>query len=230
MSLFLDVLTIAVLVFTVYRAFRRGLLRAVIELAGSIAAFLFAGWASAHVGAWLNRAFMNRYVHGTLKQAVSTYAGAGKEAFLQKLVSQLTGAFTETKAAHALASLHLNVADAGKEMVSTLSMPLAQALSDTLAFCAVLALCFVAVGILARFSDAVFHVPLIGPLNALAGAAAGLLEAMLLLFFISTLVSLSLSFLALGKNPPFTEKQVQATHVYKYVEQINPVTHFLSGK
>lgn len=230
MSVFLDVLTVAILVVTVFRAYRRGLLRAVIELAGTLAAFAVAGFFSGPLGGWLDSVFMGKYVHGTLQQAVSGHTGTAQTAFVEKLLNQLSGAFAQTKAAHALGSLHLDVPQAGKALADTLAQPLAQVLSQTLAFCVVLALCLAAVGMLARFSDVVFHVPVLGSLNALAGAAAGLLEAMLLLFFLSTLVSLLLSFLALGKNPPLTEKQVQATAVYKYVEQANPVTRFLDGK
>lgn len=230
MSLFLDVLTVAILVVTVFRAYRRGLLRAVIELAGTLAAFAVAGVFSTPLGDWLDRIFMGKYVHGTLQQAVSGHTGSAQTGFIEKLLNQLSGAFDKTKAAQALDALHLHLPQAGKTMADMLAQPLAQVLSHTLAFCVAFSLCLAAVGMLARLSDAVFHIPVLGSLNALAGAAAGLAEAMLLLFFLSTLVSLFLSFLALGKNPAFTEKQVQATHVYKYVEQANPVPRFLNGK
>jgi uncharacterized membrane protein required for colicin V production len=103
-------------------------------------------------------------------------------------------------------------------------------LSRGLAFFILLALCLVAVSFVARLSDAVIHIPVLGTINGLGGALVGVIEAMVMMFFISTLLALLISVMALAKDPPITFSQVNATHIYKYVYDLNPLTGILLKK
>jgi hypothetical protein len=228
MSLFLDIITVAVFVVVIYRAFRKGFLRSLVELAGYIASFVVAYLLSNPVGQWIDNAFMNKFVTGSITQ-LATSSGNGNEAFLTKILESVPAVATTTMSGIG-SSLGALGAKATASIVQAISMPLSQLISRTIAFFILLALCLAAVKIIAGVAGVFGKLPLIGALNSLAGAGIGVIQAIIIMFFISTLISLAVSIMALQNNPPITSSTINSTQIYKYVHNINPLTDMLLKK
>jgi uncharacterized membrane protein required for colicin V production len=228
MSLFLDALTVIVFIVVIFHAFKRGLIRALIELAGFAAAFAVAYLLSNPAGQWIANTFLNKFVSGSITQLAAS-SGKSNAAFFTKLVGSLPGIFEKT-----LTGINANLGTLGAkamaELVKAVSMPLASLISRGIAFFVILAVCLVVVGMVAHLSDTVARMPVIGVLNSLAGAGVGILEALIIMFFISTLLALIISLMALQKNPPISVSTINSTQIYKYINNINPLTGMLLKK
>jgi uncharacterized membrane protein required for colicin V production len=229
MGIFLDVLTVAVYIIVICHAYRKGLIRAVIEVVGFVAAFVISYLLSQPLGVFIDNTFLNKLVHGSLIQFAATQSGAAQTVFLTQIMSQLPNTMSK-----GLQSLDLGMSSLGSNaavaIANSVSMPLASILSRWIAFFIILLICLTIVGFVARLSSAVVHIPVIGTLNAIGGAVVGLIEAMIIMFFISALVSLLITLFALQKNPPITSQIVNSTYVFKYVHNINPLTGMLLNK
>jgi uncharacterized membrane protein required for colicin V production len=228
MSVFLDVLTVVVFIVTIFHAYKRGLVRALIELVGFIAAFAVAFWLSYPLGLWINSTFMNKFVSGSVTKLASS-GGKGNTAFFTNLAASLPNAVNKT-----LTGINANLGALGEKAMTSLikavSVPLSSLISRGIAFFIILVICLAVIRIVAHLSDIVRHLPVIGTINALAGAAVGVAEAVIIMFLICTLMSIAISLMALQKNPPITSSTISATNVYKYVNNINPLTGMLLKK
>lgn len=229
MSFFLDFITIAVYITVIYHAYRKGLLRTLIEMAGFVASYIVAFMFSSSLGSWIDKVFLNKLVHGSLAQLASSKGSASQTINFTQIVSSITGVMPKM-----FQNLNMGLGNIGAKASSTIidaiSMPLASILSRAIAFFILLALCLFVVGIIARVSDTVFHIPILGTVNSIGGAAIGVIEAMFIMFLISTLISLLISLFALQKNPSVTISDVNATYIYKYVNNINPLSDMLLKK
>jgi small-conductance mechanosensitive channel len=210
MSLFLDVLTVLVFIFVIYNAYKKGFLRAAIDLVGFIAAFAVSFALSAPLGKWFDSAFLGKYVHGSIEQLTASKGSASQTDLLKQFAGKLPGSLTNSLE-HINSGLGNIGAKAAESIINAITLPLASVLSRGLAFFILLALCLVAVSFVARLSDAVIHIPVLGTI-------------------ISTLLALLISVMALAKDPPITFSQVNATHIYKYVYDLNPLTGILLKK
>ena len=226
MAVILDVITVLVYIIVIYHAYKRGLLRAVINVVGFIASFVISFLFCQPLGNWIDSAFLNKFVHGSLSQLNSSQSGASSAAFFQQLISTMPAAMSKSlqDATPQLKSIGQKTA---ASVIDAVSAPLSSVLSRGIAFFVILALCLVLVGFLARISDAVVHIPILGKLNSIGGAVVGIFEAMIVMLIISTLLSLVISLMAIQKNPPITNSTVNSTYIYKYVHNINPLTGML---
>lgn len=229
MGLFLDVLTVLVFIFVIYNAYKKGLLRAIIDLVGFIAAFVVSYVLSDPLGKWIDSAFLGKYVHGSIEQLTASSGSTSQAVLFKQFADKLPGDLANSLD-HISSGLGSAGAKAMEGIVNSVTMPLASVLSRGFAFFILLALCLVAVSFIARLSDAVINIPVLGTINGLGGAVVGVFEAMLMMFFISTLLALLISVMALAKNPPITFAQVNSTHIYKYVYAMNPLTGILLKK
>ncbi len=229
MGLFLDVLTVLVFIVTIYHAYKKGLVRAIIEFLGFIVAFAISYVLSAPFGEWINKTFLNKYVHGSIAQMTASNGNTAQSAAFTQMISQMPASI-----GNSLKNISSGLGSVGSKaaegIISAVTMPLASVISRGIAFFILLMLCLVAVNLVVRLSDGIVHIPVIKTVNALGGAVVGIFEAMLIMFFISTLIALLISFMALSKNPPITSSTVNATHVYKYVNDVNPLTGILLKK
>lgn len=228
MGAVLDIITVVVFIIVIYKAYRRGLVRALIEIAGFAVAFVVSFLLSDTVGQWINKVFLSRFVKGSITNLVKT-SGKSNTEFFNKLVSNLPETVSKT-----LTGVNSNLGKLGgkaaTEFTSSVSQPLSLMISRGIAFFILLAVCAIAIGIIAHMSDIVKRIPVIGTLNALAGAGVGVIEAIIIMCLLSTLMTLVISVMALQKNPPITQSTINSTQVYKYISNINPITGMLLKK
>jgi uncharacterized membrane protein required for colicin V production len=228
MSIFLDVLTVAVFIIVIFRAYRIGLLRALFDFLGFIVSFGVAMIFSDPVGRWLDKTFLSKFVRGTVEH-FATSGSAGNKQFFTNLI----GTLPQT-VGNSLSGFNSELgkigSDAMKNLVGSVSMPLSALISRGIAFFVILVVCLIAIGIISHLTEIIRHFPVIKTLNAVGGGLIGVVEAIIAMFVISTLVSLVISLMALQKNPPITIATVNATHIYKYIQNMNPLTSMLLKK
>lgn len=228
MSIFLDVLTVAIFVFVIFRAYKIGLFRALFDFLGFIVSFGVAIIFCGPLGSWLDQTFFSKLIRGTIEH-YATSGSEGNKQFFNNLIGSLPQTIGNSLSG-VNASLGKIGSDAIKNLVSSVSMPLSALISRSLAFFALFVVCLIAIGIVSHLTEIIRHFPMISTVNALGGALIGVVEAVIVMFVISTLISLLISLLALQKNPPITTASVNATHVYKYIQNMNPLTGMLLKK
>jgi uncharacterized membrane protein required for colicin V production len=221
MSIFLDVMTVFVFIVIIYRSYKRGIIKTIINFVGCIASFVMAYFLSLPLGNWLNTTFVYKYVSGKIMEAAKS-----NDLINSQFFKDFVGSVPKTieKALYAtnstLGALGEKVL---KSVVEAVAVPLSQLISREIAFFIILFVCLIIISIIVRASDVIRRVPVIGTLNALAGAAVGVAEAFILMFIICAFVSIMLSFMSLQKNPLFTSSVIDSTHIYQYINNINPL-------
>jgi Colicin V production protein. len=228
MSIFLDVLTVAVFVIVIYRAYKIGLLRALFDFLGFIVSFGVAIIFSGPVGDWLDKTFFSKLVQGTVEHFATSGSESNKQFF-----TNLIGTLPQT-VGNSLSGINSALgkfgSDAMKNLANSVSMPLSAIISRSIAFFAILIACLIIIGIVSHLTEIIRHFPVISTLNAFGGIIIGVVEAVIAMFVVSTLISLFISLMALQKNPPITAASVNATFVYKYIQNMNPLTGMLLKK
>ncbi|HEX3025830.1 MAG TPA: CvpA family protein [Clostridia bacterium] len=233
MSLFLDVVTVAVMGATILFSYRKGLVRSVIELAGYIAAAVAAYIFSVPLGNWLFSLFRpmlaGKFSAG-ISQALAQQSGGVGTGLneIAKFVSKY-GISTGNASAWSAGLKSGETALTGSVMNSVVD-PFASGIGRILAFALIFALCMVLVRLVARASDVVFHIPVIRQVNGFGGAVVGVVKGFVIMFLISAIITVLIPVFALEKNPPITSQTVSSTIVYKYICQINPLTQLLLKK
>lgn len=228
MSFFLDVITVAVFILVIYRAYRKGLIKTLIEMAGFIVSCLAAVCLSNPIGDWIDKKYFNELVTGLVTKFVKT-SGENNLKFFTGLLGSFPGAVNKS-----LSGINAMIGKASEkamtQVISRISAPVSASISRSISFFAILSVCFIAIRLLARFSDVVKRMPIIRTLNGLGGAAIGIIEAVLVMFVFSTLLNIVISFMALQKNPPLTSSTINSTYIYKYIYNVNPLTTLLLKK
>ena len=221
MSLFLDVLTVVVFIFVIYRAYKKGIIRALIEFVGFIASFVAAFFLSLPFGNWISNIFIYKFVNGRvtkLAKSGSITSSPFFKSFAGSVPKTIEKVLSETNS-----NLGALGEKAMKSIIEAVSVPVSALISREIAFFIILIVCFIVIRFIARASDVIRHVPVVGTLNSLAGAAVGIAEAFIIMFIICTLLSIAISLMALQKNPPVTNSVIDTTYIYKYINNINPL-------
>lgn len=228
MSIFLDVATVAIFIFVIYRAYKKGLIRTLIDMLGFIVSCVVAFFISKPVGQWIDQKFLNKFITGTITQFVKA-SGENNARFFNNLIGSFPGTVNKS-----LSGINSKLGELGEkamnQAIQAVSVPLSSLISHSIAFFVILIICLVAIRFIARFSDIVKHMPVVRTLNGLGGAAIGVAEAVLIMFLLSTLLNIVISFMALQKDPPLTSATVNSTYVYKYIYNVNPLTTLLLKK
>lgn len=225
MNIVLDIITVAVFILTVFFAYKRGFISAIIHFIGFFIAYLLAFVVSNPVGQALDSSFMNNIVSGVVSGSVKS----GGSDFFTKILDGIPSTVGDSLSGIS-DTLGTESEKALSGVVSAISAPVSSMMSRCIAFIVVFIIALVAIKIIEHFSRLLKHVPVIGTLNALLGAIVGVFEAVLIMFLISTLVSISVSFASFDKKPWVTNENIQSTLVYKYIDNINPLTQMLLRK
>lgn len=245
MSLFLDIVTLAILLGGIAAAYRKGLVRSAVELAGYVLSSVVAYSLSVPLGQWIYNSLLepvvSRQVHAYIAKTVGDGAGAavtssGLSTFLNRMPDNFRAL---------LGQYHLSVdtirsaagssAQSGTDIVSTavtnqIAAPIAMSVSRAIAFAAVFFVCMIVVRLVARVANGVNRIPVIGTINRFGGACAGLLLSAMDIFLLCTVISVVISVLSFRQNPPLTVSTVDNTAVFKIFYSHNPFTLLLLNK
>lgn len=221
LSLALDAAVVLIFISVIYRAYKKGFVRTVVGLAGTIAAYIAAFLFCHPVGDWIDSTFMRKYVNNTI-DSFAANNGAANPGLYSTAANGSVSSFDIAN--EILSQFGAKVTDA---LITAVSVPLSTLISRSIAFFIILAACMFVVGIITHMLNAIFKLPILGSLNAIAGAAVGVIEAVVILAILSTLMSLILSMCFLQGNQPISINTIESTHIFKYVYNANPLTYEL---
>lgn len=233
MSLFLDCATVAIFVIAIVNGFRKGFVRSVIGLVGSIASLGLALWLSYPVGNWIDSTFMQKYVNNSITK-LATSNNTYDITRINGILVALPNAVKQALSSVGINELDRQIGEVGKQasetVISAISAPLSLLISRTIAFFIIFIICLIILGIILHVLNVIFKLPVLGSVNSIAGAVVGFIEAFFVIFVLSTLLTLVMSFSSIGNKPPIDKAVVESTHVYKYVSNINPLSDMLLKK
>ncbi|HEX2937386.1 MAG TPA: CvpA family protein [Ruminiclostridium sp.] len=225
MSFLLDAVTAIIFIVIIFGAYKKGFVRSLIELLGTVVSIIIAFQLSFPFGNWIDGTFMQKFVNNSITRLVSNNGNNSNE-----VINQLLSAVPKA-AETTLSSLNNGLGTLGSKaleaVISAVSVPLSSLISRSMAFFIIFALCMVLLGIIAHATDVIFKLPVIGSINSLAGAVIGFVEAVIVIFIISAVISFSVSFFSLQKNPVITSNTIESTHIFKYINNINPLSGML---
>lgn len=217
MNIIFDVLTLAIIVLLVYKGYRKGLFRTIASIVGLLLAYVCAFVFSKPIGDAINNSCVNKIVTDKVSDAANNSLGE----YLSNIPNSIGG-------------LSINAQDSGDKIISqavnSISAPVSEMISRMIGFVIILIVVVIIVKIIAGFSDILKHVPVIGTLNAVAGALLGAVQAILIIFILDTVITISIPMLSLQTNPVITQKTINSTIVYKFFDQVNPLNTLLLKK
>lgn len=225
MNYLLDLVTVGVFILTVFFAYKRGFISAIIHFVGFLLAYLLAFVVSNPLGQAIDSSCMNKIVSGVVSGSVKS----GGSDFFSKIIGSIP-----STVGNSLSGLSKTLGSESEKaisgLISAISAPISMMISRCIAFIVIFIIAIVAIRVIEHFSRLLKHVPIIGTLNSLLGGIVGIFEALLIMFLISTLVSISVSFASFDKKPWVSKNTIQSTYIYKYIDSMNPLTQMLLRK
>ncbi|MFT8887998.1 MAG: CvpA family protein [Ethanoligenens sp.] len=220
MSVLLDVLTVLIILATIWLSYRRGFLYTVIGLVGYVLAVFAAIALSVPLGSWIYThllqnimlAHVKNYLAGHTLSSLTEQFGQSIQQFapglnLNSLFQQRTGQLENAA-------------------MQAVIQPIGMSIGRGIAFIILFFLFITAVHIFENLSLGISRVPVLGALNRIGGAVLGIVKAFLMLFVICTLISALLPILNVS-NFPITTAVIDQTSVFKYFYQSNPFAKIL---
>lgn len=212
-SILLDIILIAIGVAIIFVCFKKGFVAAVAQLVGTAASYVFAYIISAPISVMIYKLFVREnaelYIESRLPAELESNTAEYLETaqqfdqFTNNLINTVQGALNEAGVQIELPEVMLSdnmgiistlINDGqtlAQSLTQTLVEPLATAVIRGGAFFVVFVISAIIMSFVCRVGLFINHIPLVGGLNQLLGAAVGVIEAAIIVYII-TLVSVLL--------------------------------------
>ncbi|MBQ8892983.1 MAG: CvpA family protein [Clostridia bacterium] len=237
MAIILDILVAAIIVLSVFLAYKKGLIKTLFSLVGGIAAVVLAVTMSAPVANWLNEEFVGPAVRNTVLTAVN---GSDLNAkYDQALESvDVVGKLKDMpeNLREFLENLNVDIDDiidsagqskadslaAKEKLIDSIADPVSAAISKAIALIALVIVFFILLLVATRLLDTVFRVlPFGKSLNKAGGLIFGVIRAALIVMVLGAVVY----GLASG-NILLSLDELDSTLLLKHINKINPILNF----
>lgn len=234
-SVLLDLSVVVVFLLCLAHGIRRGLIRSVIGLVGSLAALVIAILFSSALGSVIDARWVNEPVREWISDAVSAESAPGTEGSLDldaalaenpqalERICSVLGLDQAAVSAEYETLKQKGTETAQKAILSYLADPFSAAVSRVIAFVVLYLAAFLAILLLSLVSKIVTKLPVIRQADRLGGAVIGILTGVVLSFVFVTAVSVFSGYLF--RNQTETERTEIREHtvVYKRLYELNPL-------
>lgn len=231
-GLLLDGITVAILIMSIYRGGRQGLVQSIIRLVGSLAALIAAVLLSKWLSVWLYESALQGGVYSYLSDKIpeETFSTATLASFIENIPSSLLNLLQTTLGIDLTSSLNSAFQNGRPALLLFLTNevigPVVLFLTTAILFLLLLILPGFLVRYLARLFRFVNDIPLLGPINCILGGVVGLIRGFLVLFVLAVFVDFLCS-ITNNSWEVLNQSIIQRTFLYQYLVQFNPVTDFL---
>lgn len=231
-GLLLDGIAVAVLIISIYRGGRQGLVQSIIRLVGSLAALIAALLLSKWLSAWLYESALQGGVYSYLSDKIpeETFSTATLASFIENIPSSLLNLLQTTLGIDLTSSLNSAFQNGRPALLLFLTNevigPVVLFLTTAILFLLLLILLGFLVRYLARLFRFVNDIPLLGSINSILGGVVGLIRGFLVLFVLAVFVDFLCS-ITNNSWEVLNQSIIQRTFLYQYLVQFNPVTDFL---
>lgn len=232
MSLVIDAITLAVIVVFALSSFRRGFLNAVVRLAGCILAVVLAMNYSLPLAKGFYQNYLSERVLNLVAQNIGSISLSDIDSFtegLSQLSVQLPIGISQAVSSEIEAYSQLwyeavmgeSKAGISLAIAENVVAPVAVSLLRVMVFFVIFGMLMLLVNTLASILKGVNHLPLIGGINELLGAAFGAAQGCLYIFVAAALLWFLLSASG-GSIGPITSKAIDETVVFRLFYQAGP--------
>ena len=204
MSIFVDLILIAVLVLAVLLGRRRGFVRTVMHLVSGIIAFIAAYLFTPPLASlFYEKVFFSRIsdtIHGALTNLIGTrdpaavFADTEAKGALTDIFAKFNVSY-EDAVAHFSESVKAGVADATTSVAEYAAAPVANAISYVLSFVLIFVVAIILLTVLTHVLDLVTKLPILKTANRLLGAIAGFIHGLVIVWVITLALRFALPYL-----------------------------------
>lgn len=215
----LDVLAVAIILFFVYRSYRRGFARTVLELAAFFVAYFLASTCSGIVADWTYDTFVDQ----KLLTGIETTLNETTDAVLTEVLPEYVVSRARSLGIYdsIVDSQRETAADTAKALSETVARPVVTNMIRMVASVLLFSILMFVLRFVVRAVDKVFRLPLIGSINRILGGVVGLVKGGIVVLLFCFLVSV-LMILNDGEFWIFTHQNIEKTYLFRYIYNINP--------
>ncbi len=230
MSIVFDIAVVAIVALLVFLGFHRGFVRTVFNLVGYILAAVLAFFISSPISVWIFQTFFR-------SKAVDLISGELAKATqgmdLNQMVQQAIGAIPENLKAFvpdgAIATIENGLsaapttAEVANTVVDQLVGPIAEMVIQLLLFVILFLILCIVVKIITRMLKFIDKIPFVGTANSVLGLFVGLAEAVVFLFFFTSIVAMIIQ-LSGNQWDAVNQSVVDQSYIFKFIYEYNPLT------
>ncbi|NLM55845.1 MAG: CvpA family protein [Clostridiales bacterium] len=232
MSVFLDIIILAVIVICIVRGYRLGFIRSIMGLISSVAAFAAAVYFTPSLSSvFYNKVFLPS-ISGEIRETLMSLFMRGGEtlspdelfAESPEALTSLLERFGVTKdsLAERFASAEAATSETVTEISKAIAAPAASAMSNIVSYFIIFTAALIILRIITVVLGAVFELPVLRTLNRTAGLILGILCALVLSVAISTALAALMKAMEPVKPTVFGTNVVENTHLVKLLAGLSP--------
>lgn len=240
----LDLIIVSILVVSIVFGVRRGLIRSVIGLFGSIVALVLALVFSANLGSYIDANYINapmrEWLIGQLSASASDVDVSSSEIPFDDLFADRPEFFVDTceflnidldEIAKTYETLKNEGVDQAKSaIITTMVDPLSAVISRVIAFAVIYIAAILIISIITLFSKFLTNLPIIRHLDKLGGGALGALSGVLMVFIIVAIVSAGSKYALRDRTAEERQQIVDQTIVYKIFYRYDPLVNLFGAE
>lgn len=205
MGIAVDIVILAICVFTVIRAYKKGLVKSVMGFARGLVSLIAAYAFTPTLAEFIYDKFLLGGISGGISESIASLSKVGEGVFdldamfaeMPETLSRIIGRYGTDS--DALGKLCDGLSGVGDDAVSRVSefiaSPVANGLSVAIAFILLIAVFNFALGVLTFIVDAIFHLPVLNGANKLLGLGFGIAQAAVLCIVLGYAASLLMGYL-----------------------------------
>ncbi len=227
MSIILDVILIAILVFFIATAVKKGFMLSLLELVAVVASLALAFMFSPTVAQGVYDGFVEKALIESIEAQLNENINAsGIAENIQLTISSLPQFITDFASSvgvdiesitKSISSADLNGESLATELVTKIAEPIAVGVLTIVAFIILAVVLCVALKFVAKFISKLFDLPIVGKVNKTLGGILGGIKGVIVLVFICTILNLAFS----NGDGEFNIA-VQNSFVINFLDKINP--------
>lgn len=242
MNILLDIITLVIFIFSVYRGYKKGFVKTILSLCGGIVCLILAISLSPAVSNFINQKYISptfeRVATEKFSQVLSEDS-KNEDINFDKLIQDQPSEFLqildqfgvdleslEEKFEEFKTSSSQNTSDS---VIKYIVKPISSTISYVIAFIIVFLASILILSIVTFLLDKISKLPLLKTANRLLGVISGILFALLLMYVFSTIVKIAVPYLQSSPYHTLSKISPENTFVFKYFYQCNPIHEIIKA-
>ncbi len=233
MSLALDIIILVLLAAFLIGGMKRGAVKTLINVLGTIAAVTVSIWLGQHAARWIYTTFFQQDLIQNMSQQIMASGGSDVQSGVHSALGALPDFVLRLLPNFGIDMAQIgpavqSTADATAKAVETVIAPVIISLLSIVAMLVLFALLMLLVKLASHAIGAVFNLPVLHGVNSFFGAVLGLLEGVLLVVLAVFIIKLFVP--TLSDAPQFFNKEViEGTFIFKYIYSFIPLSGIFAG-
>ena len=233
MSLALDIIILALLAAFLIGGMKRGAVKTLINVLGTIAAVTVSIWLGQHAARWIYTTFFQQDLIHSMSQQIMASGGSDVQSGVHSALGALPDFVLRLLPNFGIDTAQIgpavqNTADATAKAVETVIAPVIVSLLSIVVMLVLFAFMMLLVKLASHAIGAVFNLPVLHGVNSFFGAVLGLLEGVLFVVLVVFLIKLFVP--TLSDAPQFFNREViEGTFIFKYIYSFIPLSGIFAG-